>query len=476
MRKGRKIVCAVYAVLIILSLTYGCGKKETVEVLPEVEEVEKTEERTVPERKEILYMAVPIESMSMRANPGFDAEIITQIYPDTLLKKAGETAEVNGTEFYYVSTLDDCYKGYCAANYCIEVFCERDDSLLTVVDTENEIYTYEDMEADLWKMAELYPEYMSLDAVGKSVEGRALYRVILGNQSAERKVLIQAGIHGREYISSQLVMKMLEYYLAYYENGYYEDEFYTDLFDKVCFHILPMTNPDGVSISQKGEAAVSSEETRSMMRTAYKRDKETMIHAVDTNGDLYWYDTYANPAYDRYAEGYDEIISYEEYLSQWKANTKGVDINRNFDAGWEDIQQKDEPGYESFKGYFANSEQETKALTALLKSTLYECIISYHARGQLIYYDVVGNSQKVSGRSESLAKKASELIRYQMVNCKDSASVSLGGFGDWAMLNQNIASITIEVGKRPCPVGNEEFLSIWNRNRELWAKIAKEYE
>ncbi|MDE6202775.1 MAG: hypothetical protein K2G19_04795, partial [Lachnospiraceae bacterium] len=344
MRKWREIVCIISAILMFLSLAYGCGKKEAVEVMQEVEEVEEVEERTVPERKEILYMAVPIESMSMRTNPGFDAEIITQIYPDTLLKKAGETAEVNGIEFYYVSTLDDCYKGYCATNYCIEVFCESDDSLLTVVDTQNGIYTYEEMETDLREMEETYPEYVSLDSIGKSVEGRTLYRVILGNQDAERKVLIQAGIHGREYISSQLVMKMLEYYLAYYENGYYEDEFYKDLFYKVCFHILPMTNPDGVSISQKGEAAVSSEETVSMMRASYNRDKETMIHAVDSNGDLYWCDTYANPAYDRYAEGYDEIISYEEYLSQWKANANGVDINRNFDAGWENIQQKGEPG------------------------------------------------------------------------------------------------------------------------------------
>lgn len=476
MRNTTKIIYLLLAVWGYSVLLPGCGQKETVEIIEEepeeAEEVEEMEERVIPARNERFYMAVPIESMSMRTAPGFEAEIITQIYPQTILKKIGEAVTVNDLEFYYVSTLDESYKGYCAANYCIEVFCESDDSLLTIVDTGSTFYTYTDMEDDLKELSEKYPEYVSVDSIGESVEGRTLYRAVLGNKDTKRKILIQAGIHGREYISSQLVMRMLEYYLTNYETGYYKDHFYTELFDKVCFHIIPMSNPDGVSISQMGEDAVTSEMTVNIMRNAYERDKETMIHAVDTNGDLYWYDTYANPAYDRYAEGYDEIITYEEYLSQWKANANGVDINRNFNAGWEDIQQKDGPGYDSFKGYSPDSEPETKALETLVESTDFECIISYHARGQLIYYDAEGNTQEMSDSSEMLAESASELLRYRPVNCKDSANVVLGGFGDWTMLRKGVTSITIEVGKRPCPVGKEELLSIWNRNRELWAKIA----
>lgn len=478
MRKKTKFIYLLLTVLGCSVLIGGCGQKgaiETVEEPEEIEEVEEVEERVIPQRSETLYVAVPIESMSMRTAPGFDAEIITQIYPQTLLKETGESVTVNGLDFYYVSTLDESHQGYCAANYCIEVSCESNDSLLTIVDTAKALYTYTDMEADLKELAEKYPKYVSVDSLGESVEGRALYRAILGNKEAKRKILIQAGIHGREYVSSQLVMKMLEYYLVNYETGYYGNRFYTELFDDVCFHVMPMSNPDGISISQMGEGAVTSEMTINMMRNAYERDKETMIHAMDTNGDLYWYDTYTNPSYDRYAEGYDEIITYEEYLSQWKANANGVDINRNFNAGWEDIWQKEGPGYDSFKGYSPDSEPETKALEALVESFNFESIINYHARGQLIYYDAEGNTQEVSGRSEKLAESASELLRYLPANCKDASNVVLGGFGDWAMLEKGVTSITIEVGKRPCPVGNEEFMSIWNRNRELWAKIALEY-
>lgn len=472
MRNNAKICMWLCGIAFFIFLS-GCKREEAV-----VEETvipEEAEEKTVPQRDYQLYIAVPIQYMSMRTEPDFAAEAVTRIYPETLLKKAGEPVISNDTEFYCLSTLDGAYTGYCAANYCIAVSCEYDKAALTIVDTSDAVYTYGEMEEDLKEMAERYPDHIHLDSIGQSVEGRELYRVILGNPNAPVKYLIQGSIHGREYMSTQIVMKMLEYYAADYETGYYGDKFYTELFENTCFHIIPMSNPDGVSISQEGERAVSSEETIEMMRTAYERDKETLIHAVDSNGDPYWYDTYANPDYDRYAEGYDEIITYEEYLKQWKANANGVDINRNFSAGWEEIRQKEEPGFESFKGYMPDSEPETQALKAVVESNDFEAVISYHARGQLIYYDAAGNSSEMSEESRRLSESVAELIRYQPVNCKDAANVVLGGFGDWAMLSRDITSITIEMGKRPCPVGSEEFTSIWNRNRELWAKIASEY-
>ena len=80
----------------------------------------------------------------------------------------------------------------------------------------------------------------------------------------------------------------------------------------------------------------------------------------------------------------------------------------------------------------------------------------------------------MSDASRKLAQTVSDLNRYQMVNCQASASVVLGGLGDYAMLAYNTPSITIEMGKRPCPLGSEEFLSIWHRGREVWAKVMKE--
>lgn len=234
-----------------------------------------------------------------------------------------------------------------------------------------------------------------------------------------------------------------------------------------------MSNPDGVSISQQGEDAVFSNDRITMMRSAYERDKETLIHTEDAYGNFYWFDTYKMLDYDRYEEGYNEIISYEEYLKLWKANANGVDINRNFDAGWEDINQKEEPGSEFFKGYYKDSEPETIILENLIQENDYTCILNYHAKGQWVYYDVEGNSEDISKESKRLAKMVQNLNQYQLVNCKDEENSVLGGLGDWAMLKHVTPSITIEIGKKPCPLGSEEFSAIWNRGREVWAKVMK---
>lgn len=449
-------------------------EKESDDEELEEEPEEESDGEDSDARQEELYIAVPVDYMSMRQKPGYGKDIVTKIYAETKLRMVGETVELDGKKFYRMQTLDGAYEGYCSADYCVKVSYDYgQEDTLTIVDTDNAIYSYEDMEEDLKEIASQYPEYVSLETIGQSVEGRNIYMAVLGNPKAPKKIFIQAGIHGREYISCQHVMKMLEYYAANYGTGYYEDTQYSELLENVALHIVPMSNPDGVMISQLGEDAVSSEERIAMMRSAYERDKQTLIHMKepDEDGNLFWYDTYKDPNYDRHAQGYDEIISYEEYLTLWKANANGVDINRNFGVGWEAIVQKQEPGCEFFKGYASDSEPETIALENQIMENEYAAILNYHAKGQVIYYDAAGNTGQMSEKSERLANIVGDLNRYRLVNNQDASDVVLGGLGDWAMLNQNTVSITIEMGKKPCPVGSEEFASIWHRGREVWAKV-----
>lgn len=459
--------------IFLLGCLSACGQKENNDISEEV--VDTRPEIVIPERDYQLYVAVPMEYMSMRIEAGFGEEVVTEIYPHTLLKSIGENKIVKDTEFCHVSTMDDSYQGYCAAEYCIPVSFECDYRQLPIVCIDHAEYSYEEMQQDIQELTSKYEKYLSVDELGTTVEGRSIYRLVLGNPDATKKILVQASIHGREYMTTQHVMKMVECYLANMEVGYYDKMTYYDLFDEYVFHIIPMSNPDGVSISQKGEAAVQEEARLEMMRAAYERDKETLIHKKDGNGQLYWYDTYENPEYDRHKNGYDEIITYEEYLQQWKSNANGIDINRNFDAGWEDIQQKEEPGSAFFKGYQSDSEVETQILEQLLLENKYAFILNYHAKGQLVYYDAAGNSSEMSSQSRNLASKVSELNHYMPVNNKDAINVVLGGFGDWAMLSHGINSITIEMGKNPCPLQLDEFSATFNRGRELWAKLMVEY-
>ena len=214
-------------IVVLLSGTFGaCFRKEKEEEVI-VEEPAEEIRMEIPEREYDLYVAVPIEYMSTRQNPGFGDDVVTRIYPETMLRAVGETKEAGGKSFCHVATLDGAYEGYCAADYCIKVSYEYDAEELTVVDTRDARYTYEAMEADLQEIAGKYGEHVTLDVLGQSAEGRNLYRAVLGNPDAENRIFIQAGIHGREYMSCQQVMKLLEYYAANYDRGYYEDTLYS---------------------------------------------------------------------------------------------------------------------------------------------------------------------------------------------------------------------------------------------------------
>ena len=424
------LVAAVYYVKVV---------KQEPEPEPEVPVVEVREE--VPTRDYKLYVAAPIEYMSLRETPGLGQDVITKIYPGTLIREVGESGSADGVVSLMMETLDGAYKGYLSANYCIEVEYDYDAGKLTIVDTSSAIYSYDDMKADLEQICSTYPEAVSFSGIGQSAEGREIYMAVLGNPDAPRKILIQGGIHGREYMCCQLIMKMLEYYAAFYDSGYYGDLWYNELFEQTAFYVVPMSNPDGVSISQFGEAAVSDQGRLEMMRAAYERDKNT-------------------------------VSSYEEYLSLWKANANGVDINRNFNAGWEAIEQKSEPGGEFFKGYSPCSEPETIALENLVNSHQFDKLISYHARGQIIYYDTVGITDEMSQSSYELAELIHSVCKYSIVNCNDASNVVQGGLGDWTMLEKGVESATLEIGKGECPLSIEEFKSVWYRNREIWAKLA----
>lgn len=458
---------------ILLSISMesaGCGRQEqdVAEILEEAvisDEVPIVEQRDFP-----LMKTVCLESMSLRENPGFSSAVVEILYPNTELEWLGETEQADGVEFYRVRVLESGNEGYCSANYCILIDYEYAEDALPYVETENAVYSYDMMVNDLKALSEKYADRLSISSLGQTVEGREIYQAVLGNPFAKRAVFIQAGIHGREYMSTQLVMKMLEYYTLYYNMGCYKNILYQELFQDVCFYVVPMSNPDGISISQFGEAAVSDMKRKEMMRQAYVRDKETLIYTEEGTGVFAWYDAYAWEAVDRSV--FREMITYEEYLKLWKANAAGVDLNRNFDVGWDEISQKTEPGCEFYKGPIPESEPETKILKGAVEQRQFDCIINYHARGQLIYFDVKNNSSEVSDRTEVLACLFQELNRYNLDNCKENKNVEAGGLGDWAALSMRIPSITIEVGKYPCPLEAKEFDSIWIRNRETWGKLA----
>ena len=298
-------------------------------------------------------------------------------------------------------------------------------------------YSYTDMEQDIRELQAQYGSRMTVNVIGTSLDGRNLYEIVVGNPGAGTHVMIQGAIHGREYMTPLLVMKQLETALAQYDTGRYGGISYSSLFDRAAVHFLPMVNPDGVSISQFGLAGINSPQLRETVEEAYRKDLE---------------------------EGRTEA-SLDRYLDYWKANGRGVDLNSNFDAGWEELNDLGQPAFAGYKGTSVCSEPESMALVNLANKYQWSLVLNYHSMGEVIYWDYEGN--KVQDQSRELAELAAGITGYSLL-----PSSGGGGYKDWLQTKElPVPSITLEVGSVSCPMPRSEWARVWPQNEQVWAAV-----
>lgn len=299
-------------------------------------------------------------------------------------------------------------------------------------------YTHEQMVTDIQSLQNRYGDKIQVNVIGWSHDGRAIYEIIIGSMEAPKHVLLQGAIHGREYMTPLLMMSQVELALASYDMGHYNNMALSDMFQQTALHFVPMTNPDGVAISQYGMAAIRSDFVRQEVLASYARD----VEAGKTTAPL------------------------EEYLPYWKSNGMGVDLNHNFPAHWEEMLLPTVAGsYANYKGTAPLSEPETQALAALSSQRNWAATISYHSMGNIIYWDTDGN--QASDSSYALAQAVSQDTGYRL-----DPSKGKGGFKDFLQTNgQTAPSVTVETGSLACPMPVSEFESVWNQNKSVWAKV-----
>ena len=301
-------------------------------------------------------------------------------------------------------------------------------------------YSYEQMEYDSSALAARYGNRMTINVIGQSLDGRNIYDIIIGNPAAPKKILFQGAIHAREYIVVPLMMQQLEYMLAFYDTGTYNDQPLSSVLNNVAVHYIPMANPDGVTLSQFGESAIRSEELRQTIQNCYTLDIADARTA----------------------------LSYEEYLTRWKSNARGVDLNHNFDAGWDTLNPTlNHNSFTDYKGPSPLSEPESQALANLAQQNAFSAVINYHAMGRVLYWDTEGNQK--AAESYDMALAASGVTGYQVL-----ASKGVGGYKDWLQKKGNpVPGLTIEVGRSTCPVAFSEYQSIWDQNKQIPALFCK---
>lgn len=297
----------------------------------------------------------------------------------------------------------------------------------------NKNYTYDDLKNDLLFLNYEY-NLFKIHYIGKSTLNENIIYIKLGEGS--KKLFINASHHANEWMTSLVTMMFIEKYLKLYKNKeIYKGRNIQDLWKRTSIYIVPMVNPDGVNLCLK--------------------DKKVI------NNNLY-----------RNIWG-----NYINKLDEWKANIRGVDINLNYPAGWEQaVKNKSKkgivsPGPRDYPGPNAVSEIETKNIINFSKIFNFDMSISLHSQGKEIYWSYL---DKKIERSYEIGKKMERVSGYLLT--QPNYYSSFAGYKDWFIDQYNKPGYTIEIGKgeegKPLLLKNTE--EIYNEIEEIFLVAIEE--
>lgn len=274
----------------------------------------------------------------------------------------------------------------------------------------------------LKKEIELTKSYASHFVVGKSEDNEEIIGFRLKGKKKGKKILIQGGMHAREYITSFFLCKLVRFLSGFLFCG------------EVV--VVPLLNVDGVKICNKGAKGVNNLE--------YRKNVLKILKYVDKG--LY------------------------------KANARGVDLNVSFDTYWGEGKHNffNYPNYENFIGFAPQTEREVKSLIKLTNTFNPDLTISYHSKGEVIYYGFKNEDKKVGKLGKYYSKIISKETKYRRIFTKNSC----GGYKDYAIINKKIPSFTIEVGEEKLshPISSKFATNIFDKNKSTVLKLLKDKE
>lgn len=267
-------------------------------------------------------------------------------------------------------------------------------------------------------------DFISIEVLGKSYCKRDIFSMKIGNQN--NACLLVGGIHGMEWLTSLLLLIFIDKICqAMRCNSKIYDMDLKNFLRKngVCF--VPCLNPDGTEISIHGSKCAKD---------------------------------YANTV-EKISNGNTNI---------WQSNARGVDLNHNFDAKWEELNILEKkngitgPAPTRFGGEFPESEIETQILVELCKENNYRHAIAFHSQGEEIYWNF---GDKQPENSFLLAKLFSNLSGYKLSQ-PEGLAVG-GGFKDWFIEKFNKPAFTIEIGKGKNPLPISDVPDIYSKLEKM---------
>ncbi|GGH15592.1 M14 family metallopeptidase [Paenibacillus segetis] len=286
-------------------------------------------------------------------------------------------------------------------------------------------YRYLDFIAQCDRLLVRY-DFLRKEEIGTSVMGKSIVALFLG--TGKEQVHINAAFHANEWITAPLLLRFIEEIAqSVSSEGTFAKEAITWL-ENVTICAVPMVNPDGVDLSQDG----------------IPPDCILAHELAEWNGG-------------------------DCDFSRWKANIRGVDLNDQFPAYWEEEVSRrgtSGPGPQDYGGVKPLCESEAICLAELTRSRNFDRVMSIHTQGRELYWNY--REMEPDG-AEEMAAQIAAAGKYQAIKLSGSDA----GYKDWFIHEFRRPGYTLEAGEGVNPLPPEQFLDIYEEVAPILAQFVR---
>ncbi|WP_274364299.1 M14 family metallopeptidase [Paenibacillus thermotolerans] len=279
----------------------------------------------------------------------------------------------------------------------------------------NRRYNTAALSEDTARLIEVYP-FLRRREIGRSVMGKPIHELRIGGGA--KRVHINASFHANEWITTPVLVTFINDYLLALTNGMpIRGLNVAPYYASATLSTVPMVNPDGVDLVVNGL-----------------------------------------PAQEPYRESVLEMNGGSRDFSGWKANIRGVDLNNQFPARWEDEAARGEkkPGPRDYSGTAPLTEPEAIAMAELTRQSDFARVLALHTQGRVIYW---GYENMEPPAARTMAAEFARVSGY----VPERTVESWAGYKDWFIQEWRRPGFTIEMGQGQNPLPLSQFNEIYQQ-------------